>query len=283
MQALPSHEPLMLTELVRPAVQQTLRRLGHAVRAQLTEGSQWRRDEAQLRQERKGAWEQELRAVLQQLEAEAALELHTTEYTTSLGMGLGDDDGGDAFAAGGDVDGLVHQLAAKRQAALLLEQSQKLEALVFNAEVRLYASVRLTRVFDADADAWHGARRLEVLQTTAEVKKELSDDTPPVHQRAQLVSAAVLGDAAMQPSSSIWASAGALRRASVRDGSPPPPSPLLRLRRDSKAVGGGGLKQFAGGSKAGRRRSSLSVRVPVPLSPAGDEEVRGLELRLGPI
>ena len=66
--------------------------------------------------------------------------------------------------------------------ALLLEQSQTLERQVFTSEVRLYSSVRLPAVFDADADAWHGARRLEVLQTSAEVKKELEGDAAPVHQ-----------------------------------------------------------------------------------------------------
>jgi hypothetical protein len=166
-EALASHEQAMVAQLVLPAIQQMLRRLATAVQTQLKDGLQWRRDEAQLRKERKGAWEQELRAVLQQLEAEAELELTRDDNGGLLGLG---DDGGDASAGAESVDRLVNQLASKRQAALLLEQSQKLEALVFNAEVRLYASIRLTAVFDADADVWHGARRVEVLQTTSEVR-----------------------------------------------------------------------------------------------------------------
>jgi hypothetical protein len=108
------------------------------------------------------------------------------------------------------------------------------------------------------------------------VTKELSEDTPPVHQRAQLVLASVLEDAAMQASNSIWAPAGALklRRASVRDSDSGPPPPL-RLPRDGKAVG---LKQFAG-SRRGGRRSSLAVQLSKP-SPKEDEEVRSaVEMR----
>lgn len=107
-----------------------------------------------------------------------------------------------------------------------------------------------------------------------QVKKELSDDTPPVHLRAQLVAASVLDDAAMQATNSIWAPTGTLRlrgdTGSVRDGDGSPP-PSLRLHRDSKAVG---LKQLAQGSKRRARRGTLTVQVPLQLSPKDDEEVR---------
>ena len=99
-----------MRELVAPTVLRHLQRLAHAVATQLAEGLQWRRDEAQLRGERRAAWEEKLRGVLRQLEAETPAQLLAGED---------DEEAGVVSAEPGtkwpSFDNLVNTLASKRQ------------------------------------------------------------------------------------------------------------------------------------------------------------------------